>query len=269
LELGFAFSLMVTIGGLWIYLLSSIIKITTENQSFPFLIISCIIHYIVFVYFILSIYIFYTSGLFSLNKLRKIDRKFSRIESKLFDLTFNTWPYALILSLTLFIYSKLNIKMSFSLLSAFYLLSIIALTSLYALDIFKNKIDISEIIKNQLKSLNVIWLFLGFFIYMFLMIIIFSTVKIDTEKEIYDFNDTMTYSLTCSGYFINPEIISIQHSSNREIPIESHTVLTLQYQCNKLISGMKFIKVNFKIPIININRSSIKYIKIVDYELDK
>ena len=197
LDFGFLISIIIGLIGLWYYLYQTIM----EDALPPHI----LIHYIVTVFLVLTIYLCFLKGL-SVVKEDDGSNKFQNNMKTLVKIYFYSWLPALVVSVLLLCTSIMNNDTSFG------LCLLITLFVVVGFSIYKR----GEVKKRwKLYLISSISIIVGFFFFIIILSSMSMSVTIKTDKELYHKGDIIYVMVKKNGYLFRPVISSVNGGSSK------------------------------------------------------
>jgi hypothetical protein len=200
MDLRFLLTLIVFLGGVWMYLYKLISGLTVTDPAAPVLLTLGVMHYIVLVYLALSLVIFYVAGTSTGNS--PPPTPWLSLSN---TIVFKTWPVAVVALILSFLTAKLGSETNSPWVSPFFVLA--AIFSFYK---FWNA--------KAAPANAASWMEMGVFFlsvpivavpYFLFMGVALADVQIQTNKQFYEPNDVIQVSLRAAGYMFRPQLSSI------------------------------------------------------------
>ena len=212
MEIRFLLSLIVLLGGIWIYLLGMIIHLTNAKEEIDLLFLG-VTHFVVLVYLLLALTLLYRMGLMAAGLSPERDRPPKAVEVILFS----TWPVAIIGPITGLTISKLPIRAPVGISSV--ALMIVGLLSLVWTRLFL-RTEWLATFKKYSKALFCFFLSLPLvgMMYVIMMSTILADVEIMTDKQFYHPDDPIMVSVLCGGYVLRPYIAKMSFGVYTKVP---------------------------------------------------
>lgn len=260
-NLGLKFTLLTTFFASWIFLYKYVISLTTESPSHSMLGFYALIHYIIFIYLIISFLVFGLSTVSLVDGETVFSKKYY---NKLSRNLFKSWvvfvPYLFISVLNYFVQGE-RVKN---------VIAILFLVSLFLYFTFKKNGIMKGYKKVRNEFFKYVLFVIGFMLYVLFLSYFTSGVKIETNKEFYLSSDMVLISMRSSGYIFLPNIDSVKYNG---LTIEEYDCcqnkeyikLDLQkhFEENEY-SNLLYIDVTPQ--VISIKKTIYEYIKVFDNE---
>ncbi|PIN87223.1 hypothetical protein COV19_00800 [Candidatus Woesearchaeota archaeon CG10_big_fil_rev_8_21_14_0_10_44_13] len=123
------------------------------------------------------------------------------------------------------------------------------------------------ILRKGVFSGILLWIVVITFVYIMVMSVIFSDVKVVLDKEFYTTQDFAQVSIKSEGYILNPAINSIsyegrmiQNKSDNNINLK----INLSYYFRDDLDSMNYLSIKFEPQIFPLIKEKIIYLKIVE-----
>lgn len=264
----FTFILTTFFGAIWLDLLNLIQTLTFLNSANPILFPLGLIHCITFIYFILSLILFYETGLLLIKESDPSNNssrsnKFNKLAKDLLI----TWPAVFIACIAVYLIGKISPISSIINWTAIIFVIIFPLTAFF----IRKRVD--KLYELGLISMGILLFYL--FLYLPFVSFIASDIEIETDREFYSYNDNIVLSVRGKGYIFSPEITGVFYGN---FPVDRNLIdnsfseqITLKFcpGAEEYISKkqyLNFIKVEY-FPMSGMRimlREKYGYLKIVE-----
>ena len=186
-------TLVVFLGGLWVYLHKAISGLTVTEPDAPTLLLLGVMHYVVLVYLALGLIVFYAAGNSSGNPPPP-DPSLALTQTFLFK----TWPVTILILVVSFLAAKIGNTYRLVLDG----LALAAAVSFFML-FWKREVSWGQI------ALFFLGIGISAIIYLMLMSVAFADVEIKTDRQFYAATDTILASARAGGYIFRPRLSRI------------------------------------------------------------
>jgi hypothetical protein len=218
-DLGFLLTLIVLLGGGWIYLLDSILKMTVASPAEPVLRPLGLLHFVVLEYLVLALAVSFWRGLQHIGHEQPTALKYAA------RLLFGTWPVAVVTLVISLALTKVGILLDYKAFAVAFPL----VGGLFALLVYmrvrgqvRRDATYREQLVQDLLTFPVVTMML-FLPYLAAMSIVLSDVEVETDKGFYTGGD-MVASVRPAGYILTPRVTSLECGGfRRELPPEGGT----------------------------------------------
>jgi hypothetical protein len=207
ITLAFVLTLIVFLGGLWIYWLRVIIDLTTTEPTNASLLFFGFMHFVELVFLILGLWVFYLKAIENLDSAAA-DRNLVVIAETIF---FGTWP--VIVAALVISYAFTKIAAFSKELKVLFLVFYAVVAGFLAWMYFAHTKNFAAAVP-LVANWEILFLFLfvlpiGFLIYLMLISPFLADVEIKSDKEFYKADETITICVRSRGYLLRPSITRI------------------------------------------------------------
>jgi hypothetical protein len=207
ITLAFVLTLIVFLGGLWIYWLRVIIDLTTTEPTNASLLFFGFMHFVELVFLSLGLSVFYLKAIENLDSAAA-DRNLVVMAETIF---FGTWP--VIVAALVISYALTKIAAFSKELKVLFLVFYAVVAGFFAWMYFahtKNFAAAAPLVTNwQILLLFLFVLPIGFLIFLMLISPFLADVEIKSDKEFYKADETITICVRSRGYLLRPSITRI------------------------------------------------------------
>jgi hypothetical protein len=263
LDLGLLLTIMTTSIGLWIYILKTIISLSTEDpvssQLFPL----SFIHFLLFLLSISSIFSVYLKGLEEVNISSVLKTRVRLINASLISFMLQLWFPSFILVFFVMVDSYF---LSDSGRAGFLFWSIcfLGFVVLIMVWIFIGRKNFKELLR-AVKIQYLLLLVFGTYAYITCMSEIFSDISIKTDKDFYVATDTIRCSIKRSGYILLPEVKNVRFEFSFTIwPHSSKFYENLSIPLSKFtnVNNLNYVTVNYESQLFSFSKEKNHFINI-------
>jgi hypothetical protein len=217
MDSGFLLSLIVLLGGIWIYLYRLILDLTVTAPADPTLLFLGYMHYIVLSYLALALYLFY--------RIRRASVEDSSVKKRIEFATgilVETWPFAVIVLVFSFVSAKV-VTGGWRAVGFFIVLA--GLIPFYR----TLRAARSRPQGVRVRAEHLAWFWISIvpcgLAYICLMSFVLSDVKIETDKTFYRQSEPVLVSVRAAGYIFRPRLSKLSFGIYQKELILDETVL--------------------------------------------
>ena len=246
IDIRFLFALLSSFIILWVYLLDNIIKLTESAETWHQVIPLSFFHYTVFVFLLLSIALLFYQGLtyLPIEKLNRVLSDEKERTQKAINFCKNVmlrwWLIFFIGGFLASVFSFFFRHVPFS----FIILGAYLLAFLMHVLVIGNYKHLSVLCKKN-NLIHLVLFFLGAFVYIPVMIILFADISVRTDKEFYAINDVVRVEIKTKGYVCSPKVKEISFNNDRKLPEERESFSFRIEKKDYLLNSKNYIKINF------------------------